>query len=461
MKLRLGLIAMSGVRVVDAELLALGLTLPGFVERGRTIAALPSLGLLTLAGMTPREFDVSYVEVDALPEDESALAALGEFDVVALSSFTARIRDAYALADRYRARGVTVLLGGLHVTACPDEAAAHADAIVIGEAEPVWRTLLHDLERGALKPRYDARPLAFDLADAPMPRFELLAGRTFDRFTLQTQRGCPWDCDFCAASIRLRPGYRTKPAERIDAEVRAIRAVAARPFLELADDNTFASAAHGRRVCDTLAPHGLRWFTETDVSFADDEGLVARAADAGCVQVLIGLESHSAAALRGVETKRDWKASRAGRYLEAVERIQSRGISVNGCFVLGLDGAADTGTLHEQCDALLDFVRTSGLFEVQVTVQTAFPSTPLYDRLAREGRLLAPPAWERCTLFDTTFEPRGSTALELRAALHRVIGELYTDSAVADRRARFREARRRLGRDAAHDGEHGGSHSTR
>ncbi len=432
--MKLAFVALSGVRVHDPELLALGLTLPGFVERGRTIAALPSLGLLTLAGMTPDDVDVDYVEIDALPE---GLGPLAGFDVVALSSFTARIGAAYELADRCRSAGITVVLGGLHVTACPDEAAAHADSIVVGEAEPVWPTLLADLRNGALRPRYDGRALAFDLADAPMPRFQLLRGRTVDRYTVQTQRGCPWDCEFCASSIRLRPGLRLKPIAKVADEVRAIRDLASRPFLELADDNTFASREHGRRLCDALAPTGLRWFTETDVSFADDEDLVRRAADAGCVQVLVGLESPSAGPLAGVERVRDWKATRAGRYLDAIERIQRNGIAVNGCFVLGLDGAGS-----DQFDATLDFVRDSGLHEVQITVQTPFPGTPLHERLTREGRLLAPQAWERCTLFDVVFEPRGVGVEELRAGLRRMIAELYATDAVAERRARFRSARR-------------------
>ncbi len=432
--MRVGLIAMSGVRVRDPQLHALGLTLPGFVERGEVIASLPSLGLLTLAGMTPPGIEVEYVEVDELGPDGWVP---GEFDAVAISSFTARIQSAYRLADRYRALGTKVLLGGLHVTLCPDEAAGHADAIVIGEGEPVWPGLVDDLVHGCLKSVYDARGSTFDLGAAPIPRYSLLAGREVDRYTLQTQRGCPWDCEFCAASIRLAPGLRCKPANLIQEEVAAIRDLVPRPFLELADDNTFASKAHGREVVKALQPSGLRWFTETDVSFAGDADLVARAADAGCVQVLIGLESPKVAGLQGVERKVDWKADQAGRYLRAIDVIQDRGISVNGCFVLGLDGEG-----VDSFDGVLDFVAASGLHEVQVTVQTPFPGTPLYARLEREGRLLAPGEWDRCTLFDVLFEPTSMAVNELRAGLRRLTSELYTADAVAARRARFRDQRR-------------------
>ena len=169
--MKLGLLALSGVRARDPELTALGLTLPGFVERSEVIASLPSLGLLTLAGITPNEINLEYVDV---PHVKPEPWLPGEFDAVAISSFSAQIKDAYRLADRYRAAGTAVVLGGIHVTALPTEAAAHADAIVIGEGESIWPEVVRDLAGGALKPVYDARTIRFDLANAPLPRYELL-----------------------------------------------------------------------------------------------------------------------------------------------------------------------------------------------------------------------------------------------------------------------------------------------
>ena len=181
--MRLGFLAMSGVRAHDPELTALGLTLPGFVERKRVVASLPSLGLLTLAGLTPARIDCRYVDV---PELRPRPWVPGEYDVVAISSFSAQIREAYELADRYRAIGTRVVLGGLHVTAVPNEAMAHADAIVIGEGEPVWWQVIADLEQRRLQPVYDARHQPFDLAEAPMPRFDLLDIDRYNRLTVQT-----------------------------------------------------------------------------------------------------------------------------------------------------------------------------------------------------------------------------------------------------------------------------------
>lgn len=431
--MKLGFVALSGVRAHNPRLTELGLTLPGFVERNKVIASLPSLGLLTLAGMTPAAFEVGYYElpgdVDANPPDD--------FDVALISSFSARIKDAYRLADRYRAQGKTVILGGLHVTALPQEAAAHADTLVLGEGENVWAALLADLGKSRLRPIYDGRGRGFDLAQAPLPRFDLLDLERYNRLTVQTQRGCPFSCEFCASSIRLHPSFRTKPVGKVVREIQRIKELWREPFIEFADDNTFASKAHGRRLIEAIEPLGVRWFTETDVSVANDPELLGRMRDAGCAQILIGLESPRRESLTGVEQNGDWKAKQVDAYLEAIQRIQSYGISVNGCFVLGLDG--DGPDCFEQ---VLGFVRDSGLHEVQVTVQTAFPGTPLYARLEHEGRLLRPRAWEMCTLFDVAFQPRGMSVRELETGLERLVLELYSEEERQRRRGAFRRASR-------------------
>ena len=149
--MKIGFIAMSGVRAQNADLVAAGLTLPGFIERSKVIASLPSLSLLTLAGLTPEHFAVEYREIAdlrALPEFPT------DYDLVALTSLSAQIRDAYAVADHYRAQGIPVVMGGLHVSSLPDEAKAHCDSVIVGEGEPLWPRVLADFERGALQPFY-------------------------------------------------------------------------------------------------------------------------------------------------------------------------------------------------------------------------------------------------------------------------------------------------------------------
>lgn len=434
--MRLGLLAMSGVRAHNQELMALGLTLPGFVERNRVIASLPSLGLLTLAGATPRQIELEYVDVpDVLP----APWLPGEFDAVAISSFSAQIKEAYELADRYRAAGTKVILGGLHVTAIPEEAAAHADAVVLGEGEPLWPRIMEDLRSGMLDAVYDARGIRFNLGDAPMPRFELLDVARYNRLTVQTQRGCPFDCEFCAASIRIAPGFKVKPVQKVINEIQSIKRFWPLPFIEFADDNTFANKPHGRALLRALAAEKVRWFTETDLSIADDLEMLSLMRDSGCAQVLIGFEAASRAPLEQLEQRANWKARQFDRYREAIERIQSFGISVNGCFILGLDGAGP-----ESFEQVFRFVRESDLSEVQITVQTAFPGTPLYERLQREGRILHPGAWELCTLFDVNFRPSHMSAEQLEQGLRELAGRIYNEEETRERQHRFRERLRTL-----------------
>lgn len=428
--MKLGLIAMSGVRVRNEELLALGLTLPGFVERSKVIASLPSLGLLTLAGLTPRDVDVSYLEVPDLSEVDGVP---GEFDVVAISSFSAQIFEAYKLADRYRLLGTRVILGGLHVSAMPMEALRHADAVVVGEGEPVWPAVIADLRGGNLKPVYDARGMNYTFANSPMPRFDLLDIEKYNRLTVQTQRGCPFRCEFCAASMRISPVYKVKPVERVIEEIRSIKSVWKKPFIEFADDNSFVNKAHSKELLRAVAKEEIKWFTESDLSVADDDELLDLLADAGCAEVLIGFESTTFAAVDGVEQRANWKAKRVDSYLEAIRKIQDRGVRVNGCFVLGLD---TTGT--ESFEEIFEFVRQSGLYDMQITVQTAFPGTPLYARLKQEGRILRDEAWEMCTLFDVNFQPAKMSVGELEAGLRDLIGRVYDDGFTDARRAGFR-----------------------
>ncbi|MGB0414834.1 MAG: B12-binding domain-containing radical SAM protein [Coraliomargarita sp.] len=436
--MKLGLLAMSGVRVVDQDLLDIGVNLPGFVERSEVIASLPSLGLLTLAALTPPQIEVEYVE---LPDAAKGQPLPGNFDVVAISSLSATILEAYQLAERYRAAGVKVILGGLHVTSRPQEAQQYADAIIIGEGEPVWPQAMQDLLGGQLQSVYDARGTPFDLAHAPIPRFDLLDVERYNRITVQTQRGCPWNCEFCAASIRLAPGFKTKPIPKVMAEIDAIKQVWEQPFIEFADDNTFANKRRGRELAKAMQRQNVKWFTETDISVADDPQLLRELKPAGCAQILIGLESPEGNELEGLELRGNWKRRKRDGYLKAIQRIQDAGVTVNGCFVLGLD----TQTI-ESFEHMWRFIQESGLYEIQITVMTPFPGTPLYARLKQEGRLLQPEAWDTCTLFDINFQPARMSVDDLRSGLIELGEKVYNAEFTERRRRQFFQRQRELKR---------------
>jgi len=455
--MKIGLLAIAGVKIQTRKFIELGVTLPQFVNRSQVIAQLPSLALLTLAAVTPDDVDVEYVEVDDV--EAFCRAPRLDFDLVALSTYSARAFDAYRVADACRARGSAVVIGGLHATVLPFEAARHADAVVVGEGERTWPEVVNDFRRGGkagLKPFYrEAHPGQLDIADVPLPRFDLLrraaapASRTdlaqtgevhrlgpYNRITVQTSRGCPWDCDFCAASKLYGPRYRLKPVERVLQEVDAVRALWRRPFLEFADDNTFVHKTWSKELLRRLADREVRWFTETDVSVADDDELLDLLYPAGCRQVLIGFESPRRQSLDGLDTV-NWKHGRHDRVLDAVAKIQARGVSVCGCFIVGLD--ADTPDIFDELRAFID---RSRLLEVQITVLTPFPGTRLYDRLLAEGRLLYPGAWDRCTLFDVNFRPRGMSVEQLEDGLMALWRDAWNADALAERKHYYRELQR-------------------
>jgi radical SAM superfamily enzyme YgiQ (UPF0313 family) len=224
-------------------------------------------------------------------------------------------------------------------------------------------------------------------------------------------------------------------------EIHYIKSLWDRPYIEFADDNTFVNKAHSKALMRALAREKVRWFTETDLSVADDLDLLGLMRDAGCAQVLIGFESTTFAGLDGVEQKSNWKARMLDHYLSTVQRIQDHGITVNGCFVLGLDG-----TGPESFDEIWKFVCDSHLYDVQITVQTPFPGTPLYDRYRREGRLLRENAWEMCTLFDVNFRPNHMSVSDLERGLRelgqRIYSQSFTRRRHADFHKRYRELRR-------------------
>lgn len=438
--MKIGLLALSGIRAHDPELLALGLTLPGFVERSKAVASLPSLGLLYLAATTPPGHDVQYYEAEA---DGTEPAAVYTCDLVAISTFSAQVFEAYAIADRLRRAGVRVAMGGLHVTVLAEEAARHADYVIVGEGEPVWPEVVASAARGDSPRTFRASEYPpVDVAALPVPRYDLLGARPYNRFTVQTSRGCPWRCDFCASNVMLGLRYRKRPVDEVIRDIQAIQAVRERPFIEFADDNTFVDKRWGKELCRALTPLGLRWFTETDISIADDPDLLDLMRRAGCRQVLIGLESPAGGPLQGIELRANFKARTAARYLDALRRIQAHGVTVNGCFILGLDG--HTPAIFED---VLAFARAVPLYDVQITVLTPFPGTPLYARLLAEGRILEPGRWDLCTLFDVNFRPAGMSPGELRDGMRWLTERLYDDECTSYRRRGFfagvRRARRR------------------
>ncbi|NNL01113.1 MAG: B12-binding domain-containing radical SAM protein [Eudoraea sp.] len=427
------LIAMSGVRVVNERLFNTGLTLPGFVDRSKVIASLPSLGLLTLAAHTPEHWEVVYKELDTYSENDVAELLAEKPDIIAFSALTARIYETYELSARFRKKGITVVIGGLHASSLPNEVQEHADAVIQGEGEIIWGKLLEDYERNMLKPVYSSLSnpaYVFDLKDARVPKYELLDIDKYNRLTIQTTRGCPYHCNFCAAS-RTISSYKKKPIELIKKELDKIFEIWEEPFIELADDNTFVDKKWSKELLKLFGTYNMKWFTETDITIAEDEELLSLLAASNCMQVLIGLESVNSESVKSVDD--GWKYTHFDDYEKAIDKIQSFGITVNGCFVLGFD--SDTKETFRETQ---EYIKTSNLSDVQITLLTPFPCTDLYNQLKQEGRLLKD-YWDKCTLFDVTYVPKNFTVEELENEFQDLMTNVYAEDLVERRRSILKE----------------------
>lgn len=418
-------VSFVGLRVREQELLALGINLPGLGKRRRAIAELPALGLLTLAGLMPEGWTCSYHEVNTWKDDFIDELIQENPCFVAISALTASIREAYSFAASLRIRGIRTVIGGLHATACSTEAAKYADAVVIGDGEPVWSKLLDDAWTGKLSAFYKSQNF-FDLRDSKAPRFDLAAAVPRSRFTVQTQRGCPFACEFCSAS-RLLGSYREKPTYLVRKELHELKDVVARPVVELADDNTFAGARNQRDFLGVLADADIRYFTETDWRLGERGDVLVDLAASGCVQVLVGVESL-------VHTYAGYGKKQAdlARIMDALYAIQDHGIAVIGCFVLGADGETQASIAQ-----LGQFLTDCKLADVQVTVQTPFPGSLLRKRLVKEGRILTDRDWGHYTLFDVTFVPDSMSVAELERSYRELASVVYS-AAENSRRATIR-----------------------
>jgi radical SAM superfamily enzyme YgiQ (UPF0313 family) len=435
-----------GFRIREQQLLELGMSLPGLRPRAKAIGELPALGSLTLAGMLPPHWTCSYHSIASWDEDLVERVVAEQPTLVAISALTASINEAYALSAALRQRGIRVVLGGLHVTACPEEAREYADSIVVGEGEPVWSQLLADAERGNLRPIYQADRLS-RLRHHPLPRFDLLDQP--QRYTVQTQRGCPLACDFCGAS-RLLGAFHEKPIARIREELHAVVAHSPCPLIELADDNTFAGTRDPHELYEALAEVGARYFTEADWRIGERDDVLRGLAASGCVQILMGIES-LVFRYPGMGAKQ----AELDRVMAAVERIQDAGVAVNGCFIIGADGET-----RASLDRLAEFLATSPFAEVQLTLQTPFPGTSLYRRLQRQGRLLTDRDWSHYSLFDVTYRPDAMSVEDLERGFRELVARVFSRKET-NRRSQTRRKIMRTHRPRADDEQDGVLESSR
>jgi len=373
----------------------------------------PPHGLQLLSALTPPPHRVTIIDEYHHPADPALQA-----DLVGISVWTAAAPNAYALADRLRARAIPVVLGGPHVTVCPDEARAHADAVVVGEAESVWPALLRDAAAGRLQPVY--RGPILPLTQTPAPDWSAIRARDYcTRVAIATTRGCLRRCDFCYESCRPKPSFRHRTLDQVLAEIDA------RPFPVIAflDNDLMANRRTARELLQALIPRRRLWLGMSSIEVADDEGLLDLMAESGCRTLFIGFESVVPESLAEVHKR----CNRVETYLRNIRRIHDRGIMINGSFVFGFDHD-DPSVFQRTVRFGIQARLETGTF----TILTPYPGTTLHQRLSAEGRLLDHD-WAHYDTTRVVFRPSRMSPAELEVGYFQAYRDFYAWPAVLER----------------------------
>jgi len=354
---------------------------------------IPQLALFILQGLTPEHHEVKILE-----EEYTDLDLNEECDVVGISCMTSNAYRGYRIADAFREKGKVVVIGGVHPSLLPDEALAHADSVVIGEAEGVWERILEDIESNKLQRVYqEANP---DL-DRYIPKdfSSLPKKRAFSLIPLQTTRGCPYDCDFCCVTDIFGKKIKHIPVEHV---VKDIEVSGARNFIIL-DDNIIGNPKYARELFKALIPLNIRWIGQSSISFARDIELMKLAKKSGCKGLFIGLES-----VVDGNSQKFKKLKSLEETQESLKKIRKIGIIIQASVIFGFD--EDT---HETFGQTVKFLRKNRISLASINALTPYPGTRLYEELKEAGRLLHE-KWEYYDHHTVVFQPKNMTPLDLQ-----------------------------------------------
>ena len=367
---------------------------------------LPTLHARQIAAITPNKHSV-YV----LNERYEQIDFDKKYDIVNINFTTSTAPRAYEIADRFRKKGVTVVLSGLHAAALPEEAKQHADSVLLGRGELNWLELLKDFEKSSLKPIYHAISYSNDITIPPininLPGFVMTGA-------IEATRGCPYGCEFCP-EVNIDGGsqFYTRPINEVVKEIKSIP----QKTIMFYDSSLTIDKEYTKKLFTEMKGLGKRFFCNgnSDV-LANDVELVKLSKDAGCVSWLIGFESVSQETLDGMGKK----TNKIEEYEKAVENIHDNGMAVIGCFMFGFD--TDTKDVF---DETLNVIKKLKVDVADYCILTPFPGTPVYKKLEKEKRLLTKD-WAKYSLKNPVFKPKNMVAEELVKGVQKMYTEFYS-----------------------------------
>ncbi len=384
---------------------------------------MPCLGLLKVAALTPPGWEVIIID-----EKVETLDLNQEADLVGITAMTPTVNRAYEIADRFRHRGIKVVLGGMHVSQLPEEASGRCDSVVIGEAEGQWPALLADFENGALRSVYRHEDGLPPLDHLPTPDWELYRNKGYlPVHFVETTRGCPLDCEFCSVTNAFGGRFRNRPMEEVLAELRGLRPfgglLTLRNCVFFVDDNIISNRAYDREFLPRIADLGLKWFGQASVNIANDDEILSLCEKSGCIGIFIGFETLSPETLRSIGKR----INHPEDYLRVVQKIHDHGIGIDASFVFGFD--TDDESVF---DRTLEFVLKARIDVAYFSLLTPYPGTRLHTRLKEAGRLLT----EDWSLYDGSrvlYRPAMFSPDQLMEGYYRVLKDFYSLSSIFGR----------------------------
>ncbi|MCC6143555.1 MAG: radical SAM protein [Candidatus Hydrogenedentes bacterium] len=358
----------------------------------------PPINLLTLAALTPEEHTVEIWDENARPYTHGARK--GEVDLVGISVNVDTAHDAYRIARTYREQGLPVVLGGIHASACPEEAEQHCDGVCVGEAESVWEQMLHDVSNGGLKKRYYGNS-PVDPARIPPPRRSLASASDYLYTNIVcASRGCPYQCVFCYNSCHyVHHLYRPRPVAQVIAEIEALEV----RHVMFIDDNLFGQPRWTRELIAALKPLGVTWHAAVSANIAGFTDVLDSMAESGCRSLFIGFESINPEAIRSARKRQNHIAS----YNRLIQMLHERGIMVNASMVFGFDSDGP-----EIFPATLGWLVQNKVETLTSHILTPYPGTALFEQMQAEGRIIDTDLRHYNTA-HVVYRPKGMSAQEL------------------------------------------------
>jgi len=370
---------------------------------------LPPLGLATIAGCTPKNWEIHLVDenVEDINYDE-------ECDLVAIGFMTANSKRAYFIADQFRNRGRKVILGGPHVTVVPDEATGLGDSIVVGDAESIWSLVVNDFSQNKLKSKYYTKPDQENINAFSYPRRDLYRNEAYLSVnSIQTTRGCPYICSFCSIASRYQRRYGKKDLAMVESELETLENLRMPVFF--VDDNIFVDKERSKQLLKLIKEYNIRWWSQADIGIARDEEMLELARESGCIKLVVGFESLSAGNIKQIEKNQN----RVDDYTRFIKVMHKHGILVNTSFTFG--GDHDREDVFEKT---LEFLVDNQVIFSTFNILTPLLGTRLFTQMVESNRIVDWD-WSHYDMGHPVFEPKHMSRQALKEGYEWICRQFY------------------------------------